>query len=604
MALKLVIALSFALNILLTAQEGSSSPVRDQQNTSGAVQAKTNDTAPEQSGPPQKKAGAALTGTVLRSDTKAPINNARVTLVASGAEQQDIETGPPAQTVTTDEKGRFEFANLEAGNYNVSAEHAGMVIKKRQRSENMLVSVKPGEQQEISLLMQPSCAISGRVLDEQGEPLQNASISALRYGYSIAGRRTIDSARATTNDKGEYRLFGLAPGAYLVLVDVNGATGAWFFRMAGPAGRGAQRDKKKEERVYTPTYYPNESSPEQASPLVLKPGDEAEANFSLVRVPAHHISGKVTGFPASGEEDKTKVQRMVMVVRQGSQIPVSMALVNPDSSFDVGPLPAGKYKLVAMQIKEESQISGRTDVTLGTSDVTGINIAVNAATRHIAGVVHTDSDAKVDYSKLYVVLLPETLEDLAAGTGGDFSLGNGLSSSAGMDQVKKDGSFQMELVPSGEVYRVALSAIGGGLEDWFASKVVVGGHDVMDTGLRMTQATGPIEIVISRNGAAVEGIALDADKKPFANAEVVAVPADPRLRKRFDLMQKAEADQQGRFKLRGVRPGEYTVMALEDPEEQPFLEDEFLKQHSGEMQKLMLEAGKSQRIELNTIAVE
>jgi hypothetical protein len=236
--------------------------------------------------------------------------------------------------------------------------------------------------------------------------------------------------------------------------------------------------------------------------------------------------------------------------------------------------------------------------------VTGVNIAVNAATRRIAGVVHTDSDAKVDYSKLYVVLLPENLEDLAAGTGGDFSLGNGLSSSAGMDQVKTDGSFQVELVPSGEAYRVVLSAIRGGLEDWFTSKVLVGGHDVLDTGLRMTQATGPIEIIISRNGATVEGTALDAEKKPFANAEVVAVPADPKLRKRFDLMQKAEADQQGRFKLRGVRPGEYTVMALEDPEEQPFLEDEFLKQHSGQMQKLMLEAGKSQRIELKTIAVE
>ncbi len=590
---KLIIALSFALSILLTAQE----------KPADTSQAQPSDTSQASTTQAQKKAGG-LTGTVLRSDTKAPIRNARVTLVATGAEQ-DADASPRSQTVTTDDKGRFEFAHLEAGSYYLSADHPGMVLKQRQRHENMLVSVKEGEQQEIALAMQPSCVITGRVLDEQGEPLQDVSISALRYAYTIAGRRPTDTARATTDDKGEYRLFGLAPGSYLVQADVGGGSGGWFFRMSNGTDKGATRgSKKKEESVYAPTYYPNESSPEQATAIVLKPGEETEANFSLARVPAHHILGKVTGFPATGDDDKGKTQRMVMAVRQGSQMPVGMGLVNPDSSFDVGPLPAGKYKLVAFQIQEESRVSGTTEAVLGSSDVSGVNIAVNAATRKITGVIHKDGDAKVDYSKLYVVLLPENLDEFAANTGGNFNLVDGLSSAAGFAEVKKDGTFTIDLVPTGEVYRVALSANGGGLEDWFTSKVLVGGQDVLEQGLKITQAMGPIEIMISNNAATVEGTALDADKKPFANAEVLALPADSKLRKRFDLIQKTEADQQGRFKLRGVRPGEYLIMALEDAQEQPFLQDEFLKQHSGEMQKLTLEAGKSQRVELKTIAVE
>ena len=87
-----------------------------------------------------------------------------------------------------------------------------------------------------------------------------------------------------------------------------------------------------------------------------------------------------------------------------------------------------------------------------------------------------------------------------------------------------------------------------------------------------------MEIVISNKGATLEGNASDAQQKPFSNAEVIAIPSDPKLRKRFDLLHTTTADTQGHFKFRGVRPGEYVVFALENSQAQPFMTDLFFKQ--------------------------
>src|SRR5207248_8888823 len=62
----------------------------------------------------------------------------------------------------------------------------------------------------------PWGVIAGRVLDEEGEPLPWAQVSALREVYSNGKRRLSPEALVPTNDLGEFRLFGLKPGRYFV----------------------------------------------------------------------------------------------------------------------------------------------------------------------------------------------------------------------------------------------------------------------------------------------------------------------------------------------------------------------------------------------------
>jgi hypothetical protein len=503
--------------------------------------------------------------------------------------------------VNTNDKGNFEFANLPPGSYYLLATHTGMIMEGA-RLAGMLINVEAGQSPNLNLVLLSGGAITGRILNEEGEPMQNVSVAAQRYVYTVAGRRLTVAKRATSDDKGEFRLFSLKPGSYLLLADAargsvedGDATGIAI----GPAlNAGAS---KQDQKIYAPTYYQNESSPEQASTIVLKPGEEIQANFALVRVSAHHISGKISGVAVPKSADKPEQFRcIVMAMRQGSPFPVSMALMGKDSTFDIGAVVPGKYKITVMQPEAEGAVTGSKDVVVSSTDVTGVNISLHSGTTQVRGVIRAEGDSKLDYSKLFVVLMPaaDTDPELA-------DMAEGFGNGSGSAEVGKDGTFKLDVEPSPKPYQIVLSARNSGLEDWFTSKILFAGKDVVESGVKITDAEQrTVEVFVSDKGAMIEGTVLDGEKKPFPNAEVIALPSDPKLRKRIDLMQKTTADQLGHFKLRGVRPGEYIVFALEDAQQQPFMEDAFLKQDSSQTQTVKAEAGAKQKLELQVIPAD
>jgi hypothetical protein len=366
---------------------------------------------------------------------------------------------------------------------------------------------------------------------------------------------------------------------------------------------------KANASVYTTTYYPNEISAEHATPILLKPGEEARANFNLTRVPAHSVTGKVAGLttpkstdPKSTDKDSPEMQfSLVTAVRDGSPMPAGMAMIGKDSSFKFRSLPAGKYNLIAMHMGGDSGSIGTAEVVIDSSDITGVVIGSESVRREITGVVRAESDTKPDFSKLYIVFTPATDSDKDMDL--DFA-SSFFGGSNGFAQVKSNGSFKADLPLSAKPYNAVIAARGTGLEDWFTSKVLVGGKDVLESGFKPADAQAAVEIVLSNKGALVEGTVLDRDQKPFANAEVIAFPRDPKLRRRMDMAQTATADQQGHFKMRGVRPGEYIVFALENSQEQPFTTELFLKNNSARTQTVKLEAAAKQELQLQVIPAQ
>jgi hypothetical protein len=548
---------------------------------------------------------ASLSGTVTQAETHLPLRNVQVVIIR-GLQESDasgLETAASSDrqfSANTNEKGHFEFADLVPGTYYVVASRVGMVLKGPHSRQRIVVNLQAGQPQTLDVVMLPGAAITGRVLNEDGEPMQYVGVAAMRYTYTILGRRLSQVSTANSDDKGDYRLFGLQPGSYLVVADPGRAAfmNGTGFAQSVPT---STNDSKANSMVYSAKYYPNELSPDQASPVVLKAGDETQANFTFTRVAAHAISGSVSGISAAKQPDKDKNEEHVSVVlamREGSFLPVGMAQVAKDSSFKINAVPSGKYKVVATEYAGDEDVRrGVTDVVVDSSDVTGVVIALGSAHDKVTGVVRAEDDAKLDYSKLAVVLMPAviseaqfTSSDLEGGYEGAFA------------DVKKDGTFNMEFSSSDKSYRALVSARGAGFEDWFTSKVLIGGKDVLDSGFKVAEAQrGPIEIVISNKGATVEGIVLDGQQKPFSNAEIIAMPSEPKLRKRPDLFQQAVADQQGHFKIRGVRAGEYIVLALEDSQEQPFATAPFLKNNSGKVQSVKLESGARQQVQLQVI---
>src|SRR5438046_1593846 len=128
-----------------------------------------------------------ITGRVIADDTSDPLHNARVSLSPSAQ-------GTPV--VLSDADGAFTIT-VPTGRYSIVASKTGYGRRE--------VAATPGERVEIRLMR--SAAISGRVVDEVGDPVPSARILA---GTSISADNKLAGGVATeTDDRGEYRIGGL-----------------------------------------------------------------------------------------------------------------------------------------------------------------------------------------------------------------------------------------------------------------------------------------------------------------------------------------------------------------------------------------------------------
>ena len=140
--------------------------------------------------------GSVVRGTVTDAATKRPVAGATVMLVRADAVAD-------AAVVTTEDAGAFFFEPRAAGTYRLVAEHADYT-----REMSAPIIVESGTTKSlVRLTLTPTAVISGRVTDEFGEPVGKVYVRALT---------TRVVAEARTNDLGEYRLFGLAPGEYVI----------------------------------------------------------------------------------------------------------------------------------------------------------------------------------------------------------------------------------------------------------------------------------------------------------------------------------------------------------------------------------------------------
>jgi hypothetical protein len=109
-----------------------------------------------------------------------------------------------------------------------------------------------------------------------------------------------------------------------------------------------------------------------------------------------------------------------------------------------------------------------------------------------------------------------------------------------------------------------------------------------------------MDLVITANGGVCEGVAVDRKGEPVANAVVVAVP-EARMRSRVDRYRKTVTDQTGRFTLRGIRPGDYTVFAWENVDGEAYYNPDFLKAYEGQGSAMHLSEGERKTLQLDAI---
>ena len=174
------------------------------------------------------KGTATLRGYVVAADTGSPLRRALVRAFSAD--------GRGTGMALTDAQGRFEIKELIAGRYNMNVTKAGYVImsygQRRPEQQGTMLDILDGQLVEkIAFSLPRGGVLTGSIVDEFGEPVAGAQVSANRFRYVNGARRLTPSGNGSSDDRGIYRIYGLAPGEYYVSAAVRAPQA-----MGGPTG--------------------------------------------------------------------------------------------------------------------------------------------------------------------------------------------------------------------------------------------------------------------------------------------------------------------------------------------------------------------------------
>jgi RNA polymerase sigma-70 factor, ECF subfamily len=159
-------------------------------------------------------------GVVLDPDGR-PAPGARVVFATAGPEPMTIPDLSPAEVVC-DEKGRFVHERLPTDPDYVAV---GALSPHRKNASRPFHVAAGEEITGLTIRLGEGMAIFGRVVDEEGRPLEGARVhvttgrTTYRYGASI---RALQPDATTTSADGTYRLAGLENRTYRVFAELRG----------------------------------------------------------------------------------------------------------------------------------------------------------------------------------------------------------------------------------------------------------------------------------------------------------------------------------------------------------------------------------------------
>ena len=229
-------------------------------------------------------------GSVVAATTGGPLKKAWLTL-----RKADKPTSEP-YGASTDASGRFTLNEIEPGRYRLWVQRNGYVSQEYgQRAPTRpgtILTLQPGQQvKDVLFRLIPAAVITGHVYDEDGEPVAGASMQVLRYRYMEGRRQLLPAGMGGTNDQGEYRLYGFAPGRYYLSAIYT--PGRYWGGGAFPTTE-AVDPRASAGEGYAPVYYPGTTDPSQAASIELRSGDELRAvDLTLSPVRTVRVRGRV-----------------------------------------------------------------------------------------------------------------------------------------------------------------------------------------------------------------------------------------------------------------------------------------------------------------------
>ena len=521
-------------------------------------------------------AKCSIEGEVVKAGNGEPLKKARVTLrKAEGRDQPN--------TTATDTDGRFVLKDIEPGRYQLWVERNGYVRQEYgQRNPNRpgtTLTLQKGQRvRDVLFRLVPSAVIVGRVVDEDQEPLPSVQVQALRYRYVQGKQKTVFVAGASTNDLGEYRLYGLAPGRYFLSATYR--PGTMFYGSSVVVRRG---DSEADEG-YAPTYYPGTNDVARATSLELRAGEEVGGmDFTLLPTRTVRVRGRVLNAVTGGTGRGATVmltprERSYNFFLSRNETSVEDA----QGTFELRGVTPGSYTITAMWWEDGKSYAARQPLDVGKADAQGINLVI-APGIDLSGRLLIEGKADIPLADMGIHLSPS--ED-SMGMGG-----------AGA-KVKSDGTFLLQNVAD-DAYRIFVENLP---PDYYLKAATLGPENVLEKGLdiRHGQDLSRLELVVSSAGGRIEGQALTEEQLPATGCIVALIP-EPRYRSQTAFFKSSTTDQFGHFTLRGIPPGEYKLFAWDDIEPGAYQNPDFLRPYEQKGKSVHVDEGGRVTIELRLI---
>ena len=491
-----------------------------------------------------------VNGKVVVSGTAEPIADADIAIV----------TAEGVLEATTDAAGVFSLANVPAGRQTVVIRADGFFAESTTANApftarvEVPVTVTAGTVAVAipNVSMVRGGTITGKVVDPYGNPMPFVRVQAFRPDAAASNSGVVpDAANRTTDDRGEYRMFFVPPGEYVIRA-----------RIENDANRPPVPDRGGQAEMLVSTMFPSTTDVTQAGKVAVKSGEEIRGvdiavQMQLVNIvppPTRPAGGyRISGLVVDGVQPWVGGATLWLgsLADPGPpQVVGGVIIGGTPGAFEIPSVQPGKYDLFASMPNGAGspgpggglQAWGRTTVEVVNHDVENLRFVLHPS-QDVSGVVKIDGKPAPEGGTLKIGLSP-------TGTAGRIGNYRGI-----LDRTQSPDAGGKVTIPRAAEgnYQVFIQ----GADNLFVADVRQGDTSILNSGIDVRNATpAPFEILLSSNGGTIEGVVANADKSPMSRATVLLVPND---RQNMQLIKTAITGADGKYEIRGVRPGEYKV---------------------------------------------
>jgi hypothetical protein len=475
-----------------------------------------------------------VAGIVLNDADGTPLVRTRVSLAA-------VQDRRKAESVVTGADGRFEFRNVPAGKFSLEGMRRNFLVSTYQWHEGFSTAIVTGaglETENLVLRMIPFGSISGKVIDEAGEPVRNARVKLYMRNRQFGRDRVVTYGFAQTDDEGKYEFMDLIPAEYFV----SAAAKPWYAVYPGWVTENGVKSRvatvaPELNVAYATTFYNGATEADAASPIKIEKGARVAADIHLNAVPALHVTVKGTGNPTDGTMYWPGLQKIEFDIAEPAAGEIVTTTTESGGEMEISGLAPGSYFLGEPNGSGRIRTTGEIELTKDGQSIERKGPAATATVKVKVKTAHGED-------------MPEGL---------NLSLRDERNKSIAFVPVASGGAV-FEGVPPGKFallvnvskapqYTVGRIGVQGGAD--------VEGHDVSVS----EGATVEVNATLMAGVVSVEGV-VKKDGKPVSGAMVALVPKDARTH--IERFRRDQSNLDGSFMVGGILPGKYTLIAVED----------------------------------------